>query len=78
MLNGAFLIFSIPPANITLMLLGAVTLSTLDRIVFVESKIAFLSLVPLFTETFLVQKSVGEIKCFSLSFITFVFVLDLF
>ena len=64
MLNGVFFIFSILPSRIASMLLGAATLSTLDRIVFVELKIVFLSSVPLFTETFPVQKSVGKIKRF--------------
>ena len=64
MLNVVFLIFSILSSRVALMLLGVATLSTLDRIEFVELKIAFLSLVSLFTQTFPVQKSVGKIKWF--------------
>ena len=62
MSNGAFSIFSMLLPRIALMLLGAVTLSALDRIVSVDSKIDFVSLVPLFSVTFHVQKLVSKIK----------------
>ena len=62
MSNGAFSIFSMLLSRIALMLLGAVTLSALDRIVSVDSKIDFVSLVPLFSVTFHVQKLVSKIK----------------
>ena len=62
MSNGTFSIFSMLLPRIALMLLGAVTLSALDRIVSVDSKIDFVSLVPLFSVTFHVQKLVSKIK----------------
>ena len=83
MSNGAFSIFSMLLSRIALILLGAGTLSALDRIVSVDSKIVFVSLVPLFSVTFHVQK-IGQqnkmafLKCYHFCRVRLVFKLVYF